>query len=245
MRDITGEKNPNISSRLNIDKVTSRFKEKELTFLDIKYKGGRSKCSLRCDKCSHEWRATPQNIFANKTPSRGCPSCAGKIVNQDEIIERFLSKGFNPSTTPIKADEEVECSCMVCGGISFKSSSYFLKKVGFGCKKCSAPKGGDCYNYKKISEKERANRVSRHQTYGASAWSKTVKEQANYTCDTCEVRGSVVLNSHHLHSWITHPKLRLEPTNGVCLCLKCHKQFHREYGNNVTPTQYIEFKGTY
>lgn len=245
MRDITGEKNPNTVSRLSITKVRSRLAERNFELLDDTYLGGRHKHNVRCNTCAHEWSSSLQLIFNNKAKSKGCPNCAGKVVSQYVIMERFLSKGFNPSSTPLKADEVVECSCMVCGEVSFKSSSYFLKKVGFGCKKCSAPKGKDCYNYREMPEKERADQVKRHQIHGASNWAKIVKELANYTCDTCEIRGGVVLNSHHLYSWITHPELRLEPTNGVCLCLKCHKQFHREYGNEVTPNQYKEFKENY
>lgn len=245
MRDVTGEKNPNTVSRLNVSVVKDRLFERNFEFMDTSYLGGRYKHNIKCNTCNHEWSAMLQLVFANKSKSKGCPNCAGKVVSQDAVMERFLSKGFNPSTTPLKADERVECSCMICGDISFKSSSYFLKKIGYGCKKCSAPKGVDCYNYKELTEEERADRISRHQAYGAAKWSKEIKELADYTCDTCKIRGGVVLNSHHLHSWVTHPELRLEVTNGVCLCLKCHKQFHREFGNDVTPTQYIEFKETY
>lgn len=77
---------------------------------------------------------------------------------------------------------------------------------------------------------------------GYDDWSKTVKEQANYTCDCCGKRG-VKLCSHHLDGYNWCKERRLDTTNGVCLCESCHIQFHKfhGYGNN-TEQQYLSFK---
>jgi len=39
---------------------------------DETYKGAMTKIAFRCNKCSHAWSATPNNILRGK----GCPSCA-------------------------------------------------------------------------------------------------------------------------------------------------------------------------
>lgn len=77
---------------------------------------------------------------------------------------------------------------------------------------------------------------------GYDDWSKTVKEQANYTCDCCGKKG-VKLCSHHLDGYNWCKERRLDTTNGVCLCESCHIQFHKfhGYGNN-TEQQYLSFK---
>ena len=35
--------------------------------------------------------------------------------------------------------------------------------------------------------------------------------------------------AHHLNDWSNHPTLRYDESNGVCLCGKCHVQFHTNF----------------
>lgn len=74
-------------------------------------------------------------------------------------------------------------------------------------------------------------------------WAKRVKARDGYICQACKTKGGRLV-SHHLFSYSTHPDLRNEDSNGVCLCLKCHKNFHRWNGGEVkpcTPNDYIEW----
>ena len=56
------------------------------------------------------------------------------------------------------------------------------------------------------------------------------------------------LHSHHLNDWHSHKDLRYDVSNGVCLCTKCHKEFHINYmggyDKSTTEQDYIEFKET-
>lgn len=53
-------------------------------------------------------------------------------------------------------------------------------------------------------------------------WHSDVFQRDNWTCQTCGIRGAK-LQSHHIKSWAKYPKLRYEISNGVTLCLECHK----------------------
>ena len=69
-------------------------------------------------------------------------------------------------------------------------------------------------------------------------WSKKVKRKANYTCEFCSSK--IVVQAHHLQDKQNHPDLAYEVTNGICLCVVCHKSFHywhrRLYGINSACT---------
>lgn len=94
------------------------------------------------------------------------------------------------------------------------------------------------YNCNLTDDQREKQRISED---GYDEWRKNVKEKANYTCDCCGKRGGN-LHSHHLYSYSKHKELRTDINNGVCLCEKCHRQFHKEFGNDNTKEQYDKFK---
>ena len=60
-----------------------------------------------------------------------------------------------------------------------------------------------------------------------SQWRVQVFERDNFTCQKCGQRGGD-LNAHHIKSWSKHPELRLDTSNGITLCVECHKEVHRQ-----------------
>lgn len=75
---------------------------------------------------------------------------------------------------------------------------------------------------------------------GDKKWSKDIKIKYNYTCSICH--SNRIVESHHLMSYNIYPELRLDLNNGVCLCVDCHKEFHKQYGfHNNTKDQFEEF----
>jgi 5-methylcytosine-specific restriction endonuclease McrA len=62
-------------------------------------------------------------------------------------------------------------------------------------------------------------------------------------CDIC--RSEKDLTAHHLWSKSLFPQLAYQFDNGVCLCDKCHKAFHKKYKLmiQITPKSYEKFKG--
>jgi hypothetical protein len=60
-------------------------------------------------------------------------------------------------------------------------------------------------------------------------WRDDVFQRDGYTCQTCGVRGGT-LNAHHVKAFADHPELRLALSNGVTLCVGCHRERHRVEG---------------
>lgn len=58
------------------------------------------------------------------------------------------------------------------------------------------------------------------------SWRKSVFERDGYTCRKCGAKG--FLNAHHIKQWADNPESRFEVENGLTLCEKCHKSFHRK-----------------
>ena len=54
-------------------------------------------------------------------------------------------------------------------------------------------------------------------------WRSDVFQRDNWTCQTCQARGGVYLEAHHIKDWVRYPKLRFEINNGITLCSECHK----------------------
>ena len=70
---------------------------------------------------------------------------------------------------------------------------------------------------------------------------KKVYTKNNYTCQKCVIRGGK-LNAHHIQNYSSYKELRFEESNGISLCGKCHKKFHKKYGyKNNTQEQLDEF----
>ena len=58
-------------------------------------------------------------------------------------------------------------------------------------------------------------------------WRKAVFERDNYTCLICGKVGGEI-NAHHIKSFIKYPLLRYVVSNGMTLCVDCHKLGKKE-----------------
>lgn len=56
-------------------------------------------------------------------------------------------------------------------------------------------------------------------------WKKAVRERDGYTCQRC-FRSSPYIHAHHIAPRSRRPDLKLEVSNGVCLCHLCHLWCH-------------------
>lgn len=70
---------------------------------------------------------------------------------------------------------------------------------------------------------DKVTKANRRSPRKIRRWRRAVFKRDNYTCQKCKVRGGS-LESHHIKSYANFPKLRYKVSNGVTLCIVCHKK---------------------
>lgn len=65
-----------------------------------------------------------------------------------------------------------------------------------------------------------------------ASWRKNIFERDDYTCQKCRIKGKQ-LNAHHIKPWALFPDLRFEISNGITLCVTCHKEEHKNAINKT------------
>lgn len=74
-------------------------------------------------------------------------------------------------------------------------------------------------------------------------WAMSVKERDGFRCKNtnCNSRTGI-MHAHHIRNYADYPEFRLEISNGITLCERCHRDFHSQFGNSRnTPEQLAEF----
>lgn len=85
-------------------------------------------------------------------------------------------------------------------------------------------------------------RVSERKTFKDRRWRMIVFERDSYSCQCCGDDRGGNLVAHHLDSYDWCVSKRYSPDNGITLCEKCHKTFHKLYGyGNNRKEQFDEF----
>jgi len=85
-------------------------------------------------------------------------------------------------------------------------------------------------------------------SYEYQQWRLAVFVRDNWTCQKCGKRNGggeeIYLEAHHIKSYTRHPKLRFEVSNGVTLCLACHKKENKKQmiGNTNGKTRWFKPK---
>lgn len=226
----------------NVYKINPKIK-----ILDDKYINNKTKLTCLCLQCNETWKVNYDKLQQR----RGCPHCDIKrradLKRQDisTIIEKI--KNINPNieiidTHYINCHKKLKCKCKVCSNIwEVKWTNLF---IGRGCPKCSVSRrsGKNNHNYNpNLTKEERIK--SRSMLYGdnMTKWRNSVFKRDDFTCKICNKKGTY-LNAHHLNSYHAHPKERFDLNNGVTLCKKHHRDFHKRYGyKNNTKEQFEEY----
>ena len=90
-----------------------------------------------------------------------------------------------------------------------------------------------------ISEEERC---TKRKTVDDKLFRIGVFERDGYTCQKCGDSTGGNLNAHHILNHKDNPNVRYSIDNGITLCEKCHREFHKTYGwRHTTWEQLVEF----
>lgn len=183
------------------------------------------KVKVKCVICGKEIEMLESRLKYQKEPT-----CSKKCYK--EKISRRMKK------------DKIKLKCPVCKKY-FEVHPYRIKSQLVICcsRKCSYK-----YNYsdktkhprynKNITDEEREKRRKLKENV---IWRNKVFEKDNYTCNKCKQYGGK-LEAHHLNGYNWDKENRFNIDNGITLCQRCHKEFHKKYGaGDNTKEQYLEY----
>lgn len=222
--------------KLTIEFVRDSFEAEGYTLLTKKCEGAFQKLEYVCPKGdigTIRWNDWQQG--------HRCAECA----SVKKLTIEFIRKEFEKERYTLLSKEYTGCAQelkYICPEGHYWDITWNDWRTGYRCQKCyfERIKGKNNHNYNpNLTDKERLNGRC---IPGYGGWRKAVKEKDGFTCQACGDNKDGNLESHHLESYNNNPDLRIALDNGVCLCKKCHKDFHHQYGRgNNTRKQFEEF----
>ncbi len=234
-----GNKKKGNNVKYSYEQVQEMFIEQNCELLSREYKNARTLLEYKCN-CGNISKIRLTHFLRGHK----CKKCSIERVKNklkydyEEVKNIFKNNGcelLSNRYNDFHSHLDYKCSC---GRKSKISLSHFLS--GKRCKKCAIEnmtgKNNWNYNHNKTDEERRLRR--KYPEY--QIWRKDIYKRDNYICQRCFQRGR--LNAHHIINYATNRELRLDISNGITLCEKCHKEFHKKYGNrNNTQDQLDEF----
>lgn len=228
-----------------------------LTVIDLVRKDDRNRKYFlcRCD-CGNEKIIRSDSLTTGNTKSCGCfqvnktrkqglknsKDIAGNRYGRLIAIKRLENKG-NGYDWLCKCDCGNECTVRIgqlttgktksCGCLSRELSSKRMKGENhpmYGIKGSKHHKWNPS-----LTDKERHDKRDTVENY---YFRNSVFERDDYTCVACGNKGT--LNAHHINNYHSDVDNRYNIDNGVTLCDKCHKSFHKKYGNKVNNKSQLE-----
>lgn len=201
-------------------------------------KGSNVHLDFICPVCGREFSTTYQSVVLRK--SSCCKSCRQITDLTDRRFGRIKVVSFYKS---INKKAVWECKCD-CGNTKYISGPALLNKSVQSCgclnKELSSArmrgKNNPMYGKRgEISPNWNPNltneeRVDNRDYLEYYRWRDKVKERDKKTCQVCGEKRRRQLTVHHLKDYSNHPKYRLSVKNGITLCKKCHKKFHKWMG---------------
>ncbi len=122
----------------------------------------------------------------------------------------------------------VKCKCECGNELEYRASSIKYR----GATSCGKGKCRPSYNHS-LTLEERNKNVKERKDSETKKIKKIVRQRDRNTCWFCGSHGSIV---HHLNDFANHPEGRTDVNNLVCVCNKCHNDFHRWSGGTKALT---------
>lgn len=159
--------------------------------------------------------------------SKACRGCGVQFYSRPS----FKNKPFCSWPCYQKFRATVRINCETCG----KSVKPKSSKTRFCSYKCS--KTGPLNPQWKGGKPGR----ERHYKLDGIHWRELVYKRDNFTCKTCKQRGGRIA-AHHMDAYAWCVERRADVSNGVTLCVFCHKDFHGIHGiGKNTEVQFKEY----
>jgi hypothetical protein len=209
--------------------------------------------------CSKNKKHIWESVIHHRASGGGCPFCYGRRVSEDNCLFAIypeMAKEWHPvkngGLTSMDvgpgSDRKIWWRCLKDNShewytsVNGRTGGFSNGNKKFcGCPLCSIKKRSGKNHYLYNPNLTVEDRLDNRQLSDHKNWSKQIYKQDNYTCRKCSRRGGK-LNAHHLEGYNSNKSLRLVLSNGTTLCVSCHKNFHRRYGNgNNTTSQFEEY----
>lgn len=120
----------------------------------------------------------------------------------------------------------IKCKILICEycGNHFSSKNNYQRFCSLSCRALGHPEVIKTL-IKNKGKKPRTYHL-RHRDKRGNAfdvdWRKAIFKRDNYTCQSCAKNGGI--QAHHIKPYKLCPELRYELSNGVTLCIDCHKK---------------------
>jgi gas vesicle protein len=188
---------------------------------------GRKYCSVKCAQKSkinvkrnlseeiiNSIRLAIKRRDANKTRKKYFCECGNEVKRKTKKCNECISK----TTTHLNK----KCAHCQKDFRARYSAQKFCSKDCFKIYKQTENLAEKNSNWKGGVKSE--NQVGRH-TVKYNEWMTEVFIRDKYTCQHCGQIGGK-LNSHHILRWSAHKDKRFDVSNGLTLCVDCHRKEH-------------------
>jgi len=203
---------------------------------------------IKCKNCQKLFHIAPSRLGVRFFCSAGCRKdffraefvdyiCAGcGIIFRDyksNNDRKFCSKGCQtknkkqPKGPASPRWSSKKTTCSYCHKVFYKWES--CKNKRFCSRECHAASKRGIYpkNLRgKRGVKPRTFLKKKRSLYGSAEdreWRESVFKRDKWTCQNCGVRGGK-LQAHHIKPYKEFPELRHDISNGLTLCVECHKK---------------------
>lgn len=185
--------------------------------------------------CTSEWLT---EHYINQQLSKS--ECAELIGVSYQTIHKWLRQ-YNIPERSQEEQRKIEFDRMMSRITKDILEEYYTNKL-LSIEQCSLKLKVSPGKTKKLLEvygipiidihKERSKRYKPRTCGEYTRWRNEVFRRDNLSCVCCGTKEKI--QTHHLFNFSDNKELRMQIDNGVTVCLKCHKEFHRLYGRRKT-----------
>jgi 5-methylcytosine-specific restriction endonuclease McrA len=166
-------------------------------------------------------------------------SCGCVYKNKDKTRIDLIGKTFGKLIVIKKSKEQsmwlCKCDCgneVICRSTSLNSNST----KSCGCLRSEMLSKSNSKFWKGgLDNINRSYRLRHKGEFGT--WSKKIRKRDN-VCQKCFSKEK--LNAHHIFNYDSYPEKGLNVDNGITLCERCHKKFHKKYGKLENNNEQLE-----